>query len=403
MSWRDRLQPASFRGVAFYTEQEEGTGGRHAVVHEFPHRRHTTQDMGPKSGKEQKLKAFVVGTDFDQHLSTLLDALNKPGPGMLTTRFKSQRVQINDVSWVISSQKGGYAEINISYFAAGRPKASPQVANASKLLTASANAQNMLVESQGAKIDVAGLPEHVNEQAQSQLHDALTSLAGINGRISAATAPLDETARMIDAMGNELGLLIRQPQILVGQLFAVNAAILGAYEDIASAFSVYQHLLDAYNPSHTISQTASNGVATPSRMRMAQNQQAIASALEMAVTLAFVGAIANKTTLFSNYQQAIDISNAVNNALDATAGDESLGIDEYHAIVDVQTALTEHVNDIAPGLARITQHQLGQTQPALVVAYDVYGDWQQHDALVTRNQISHPLFLPAGVPLEVLQ
>lgn len=47
MSWTDRLQPASFRGVAFKVDGDDLQIGRRTVVHEYPGRdTPSVEDMG---------------------------------------------------------------------------------------------------------------------------------------------------------------------------------------------------------------------------------------------------------------------------------------------------------------------------------------------------------------------
>ncbi|MBJ5519702.1 DNA circularization N-terminal domain-containing protein, partial [Salmonella enterica subsp. enterica serovar Meleagridis] len=83
MTWKDRLQDASFRGVPFKVEEENAGTGRRVETHEYPNRdKPYTEDLG-KVTFRPSITAYVVGDDcFDQR-DRLIDALNKPGPGTL--------------------------------------------------------------------------------------------------------------------------------------------------------------------------------------------------------------------------------------------------------------------------------------------------------------------------------
>ena len=83
MTWKDRLQDASFRGVPFKVEEESAGTGRRVETHEYPNRdKPYTEDLG-KVTFRPSITAYVVGDDcFDQR-DRLIDALNKPGPGTL--------------------------------------------------------------------------------------------------------------------------------------------------------------------------------------------------------------------------------------------------------------------------------------------------------------------------------
>jgi prophage DNA circulation protein len=74
----------------------------------------------------------------------------------------------------------------------------------------------------------------------------------------------------------------------------------------------------------------------------------------------------------------------------------------YTSLVEVLSAIVQRVNDIAPQLEKISEVALEESLPALVLAYRLYGDANRADELVLRNGITHPLFLPAGVEMEVL-
>lgn len=47
MTWKDRLQDASFRGVPFKVEEESAGTGRRVETHEYPNRdKPYTEDLG---------------------------------------------------------------------------------------------------------------------------------------------------------------------------------------------------------------------------------------------------------------------------------------------------------------------------------------------------------------------
>ena len=129
MSWRDQLQPASFRGVAFEWEDSSGTIGRRVEVHEYPKRdNHWAEDLGLSTGKPLRLRAFIVGTDYMTRRDRLIDALNKSGPGTLVhPRFGAMQViALDDSTWTESTRNGGMASFDLVFVLAGE-KALPSV------------------------------------------------------------------------------------------------------------------------------------------------------------------------------------------------------------------------------------------------------------------------------------
>lgn len=109
MTWKDRLQDASFRGVPFKVEEESAGTGRRVETHEYPNRdKPYTEDLG-KVTFRPSITAYVVGDDcFDQR-DRLIDALNKPGPGTLVHQLlapadnisiaKNELAVLGTISW----------------------------------------------------------------------------------------------------------------------------------------------------------------------------------------------------------------------------------------------------------------------------------------------------------------
>ena len=106
MTWKDRLQDASFRGVPFKVEEESAGTGRRVETHEYPNRdKPYTEDLG-KVTFRPSITAYVVGDDcFDQR-DRLIEALNKPGPGTLVHPTygevrKAVAGNANDKNWLV--------------------------------------------------------------------------------------------------------------------------------------------------------------------------------------------------------------------------------------------------------------------------------------------------------------
>ncbi|EGK8325810.1 DUF2313 domain-containing protein [Escherichia coli] len=63
INWRDNLYDASFRGVPFSVESDEGSFGRRVQVHEYPNRdKPYTEDLG-RATRRLTINAYLVGAD----------------------------------------------------------------------------------------------------------------------------------------------------------------------------------------------------------------------------------------------------------------------------------------------------------------------------------------------------
>lgn len=402
MSWRDRLQPASFRGVPFWVNAAQGSGGRHVAVHEFPLREtHVVEDMGKKAGTPS-LTAFVIGANYDAARDALVAALDKPGAGTLVHPYLgTQSIQISDWDWQISTRLGGYCQFTIRYVPAGRRAAVVARNTAASLASSTAASAAAINADFAGAFSVSG-PAQVADTATNQLQSAISVLSDLNGKIAAAMQPLDDITADIDALGSELATLIKQPLALVQKMEGIIASVLGAYSDIKQAFGAYQNMTVLFGAEPAISTTASNGIATPTRVQMAANQAATTAALIAHSTLAMANQMTTASP-FVSYNDAITVRDALLAALDQQAASPALDYSTYNSLILVQTAIAQRVAEVAPGLQSITHITLADSQPALALSYRLYGTASRAQELAQRNGIAHPLFVPGGVQLEVLQ
>lgn len=233
------------------------------------------------------------------------------------------------------------------------------------------------------------------------MHDAVGGLRKLNSKIAATLQPIDDLSDNIDVFGSELSTLLKQPISLVMEVEGLIGNTLGAFSDVKAAFNAYKNLSVLFASSSPISSTASNGVKTPTREKMVQNQAALKQALQTHATLAMAKQL-TRQNLFSTANDAMEVRNGLVTAIDDLVADISLKNDVYAALVATQVAINRRINDIAPGLEKISYHTLNESLPALVLAHRLYGDANRADELVARNRVANPLFLPAGVPIEAL-
>lgn len=83
MAWKDTLLEASFKGVTFDVINVTRSGHRAIAVNEYPYT--AGADLEDLNLKERriKLKAIVVGDDYELALARLINALESPGVGEL--------------------------------------------------------------------------------------------------------------------------------------------------------------------------------------------------------------------------------------------------------------------------------------------------------------------------------
>ncbi len=120
MSWIDRLQPASFRGVKFLWEQVDISGGRRVVIHEYPFQDDPyAEDMGLKAA-EFKLNAYLIGSDYDQQAIGFQKALDQKGAGELVTPLQgAMQAQLTTWTRTDTTAQGGIARFQLTFIRTG--------------------------------------------------------------------------------------------------------------------------------------------------------------------------------------------------------------------------------------------------------------------------------------------
>jgi prophage DNA circulation protein len=83
---------------------------------------------------------------------------------------------------------------------------------------------------------------------------------------------------------------------------------------------------------------------------------------------------------------------ALFDALSETASD-----DVFNAVQSVSAAVVTDVNNRLAQLPSLDVLTTPETVPAVVLAYDVYGDIEKESDLITRNKVRHPGFVGGEV------
>lgn len=397
MAWRDRLLPASFRGVPFRVEANEGTTGRRSVLHEYPGRDLPfTEDLGRKA-RGFTLSAYVVGPDYMAARDALLDALEQPGPGELVHPSRGTlSVVCTDVRWRESADEGGMARFQLSFAESGRPAYPAVTLDRTFGVGRAADSLAALAKSLfSLAVTVEGVPEFVREALSGEVGGVMEVLGAL-GFPGADAAALAEFRQLAHDLAADLGLLVTAPNELAGRLADAVAGVRSLFEDgtDAAAVRAVTNLapLAAYTP------RVAEPATTPNRIAAGENRQAVAD-LVSRVALAET-ARATVARSFESYEQAVAARESLTGAIDAaaaTAPDEL-----YDALQALRAEVTEAVPPAEENLPRLASLTLAVTAPGLVVAYGLYDDAGRGEEIARRNRVAHPGFLPAGRPLEVL-
>lgn len=400
MSWRDTIKRqsvggvplvGSFRGARFIVPTADGVAGRRTEVHEYPLRDDAyVEDLGQATGRFT-VEVFVDSSlvqsgDYTEARDALIAALNTSGSATLVHPWYGRKnVGLAEpASYHESSREGGRATFRITFVEDGGliyPTSGQDTAWKTQAAADSATAA--AVADFAAVFSVDGQPAFFLTAIEDELTSVLGQVEQTVGDIAAAVAAE-----------------IRAP-------YNMASAIVGAISNVANRVTEPMRALQLYQGMFsTGSSSASVPTTTANRKQQARNTAALHTLIQRSAIIE--AARTASATDFATRNDALAIRDALASALDTqmevvdpvsgAPADDTI----YHALQDLRAAMANDLRTRGARLPELVTHTLRTTLPALVVAYNVYGDASRDADLISRNNIRHPGFVPGGEPLEVL-
>jgi len=398
MSWRDNLQPGSFRGVGFEVLSASARKGRRQALFEFPQRdTPLVEDLGRRAPTFQ-VEAFVLGADYMAQRDALEAAIEAEGPGTLVHPYRGElQVCVLDHQTMESSAEGGYAAFSITFVEAGdaaTPAVTADTAAAARSAASDLSSGSSATFSE--TFTTTGFPAFVPAAA-------LSLLSTLAGAYAAAASLTTGAGAQLAAFATANAVLTSAGESLVANPPALASAVTAATMALASLTSTPAQMGLALLPLVTWGGDLAPVVATtPSRQQEATNQEALVILVRQAAAVAVVEAVAGEA--FASYQDAVDRRDEVAEALDVAALEAAdAGRDDVaRAFTTLRLAMVRDVTARGGSLRRLYAYTPAQTQPALVIAHRLYDDAGREAEIVARNRIRRPGFTPGGQALEVL-
>lgn len=393
MGWRDSYRTASFRGVPFHVETADSSHGRRQAVHEHAQRDVPyTEDLGRKA-REFTINGYVIGADYHQARDALVEACEKAGPGHLIHPYKGElTVVCRGLNVSESSENGGMCRVSLTFLEAGEasyPRATTDSVNAI------GKAANRVTEAAGSGF----LSKYLTKGFPGFVVNAASDKIGALGRFMQSPGfdllgEIDAAADFIYSakdLVNDAAALASTPDSLLSRITGLMGMVRGAFGGNAGG------MLSGLNASYRKPYTGST--KTPSRKQQAANDQAI-SELVRQVAIA-ENAKAASTTTYASRQEAITARDSLLESID-TEAETTTNDEAYYALTSLRAEVVKAVPSPDQSLPQIASYTPRETLPAVLVAYQLYGDASRSDEIVSRNAPRHPGFLVGGQPIEVL-
>ena len=412
MSWKDKLQTASFRGVEFGVKDASFTGGRRSVIHEFPQKDIPyTQDMGRKA-KEFSISAFVVDEDYFGNRDELINALDKKGPGELVHPYYGKiKVQCTGFSVRESFDNGGMAEFSITFSQTEKIQfnnvESPNgIAIGEAIILDAFNFSNDLFipnfDTSGISFvldSVVGMARGLNKLA-NRLLSPLASIAGVLDDVSSAfnnvaletrvlaTKPLS----LINAFQNPFKKIIGG----LGQLDRIGASYsrlnTGDRKIDTSRLLAIKYAMKLFN-AVKLESTLTKG-NTDSNTRVNKNDRA----MKMAYRVGAIAVAADSllTAPYDTNEDALADKELVMDAIEELLTDIETFPDHeelFKSLKDLKIHLSKYVPGDGASKRSISTIEFPNILNSLQASYSIYGNLDNEDNLIFRNKIRNPAII----------
>lgn len=396
MTWREDLRRvdfagrkligASFRGVPFFVESSDHSGGRRIVVHQFPLRdKPFVEDLGKIAGAF-RVEGYVIGDDYLAQKEALLVALeDTAGPGELVHPYYGvRRVVCGQLSVRETRADGGMAVFAIEFAEAPAQSLTPTEAvdNTAEVATAADAAIEATKAEFTERFDPTGLPAFALETAATALRLAAGGIGAKLAPVAGAAQEAAALAGQVRVLTDDAASLVRQPADLLDEFRAAIASLAAAVNSAPGALK--DALVEAYGGDLG---TAATGT-TATRQRERANQLAITGALRriMAIEAARLAPLAT--------YDSIEAATASRDQVAALLEEQAAGAGDtaYPALVDLRSQVMRAVPGSAV-FARVITVTRKQAIPSLLLAHQLYGSVDREADVIARNGIRHPGFV----------
>ncbi|MGX8940733.1 DNA circularization protein [Symbiopectobacterium sp. Eva_TO] len=435
-SWKANLRPASFRGVPFQVEDDEGTFGRRVQVHEYPNRdKPYTEDLG-RATRRFNIGAYLVGDDFFEARDRLIVAIDTPGPGTLVHPYYGEIAVCIDgeVRVSHSGREGRLCRVSFSVVEAGELSFPTAGIATSHTLISSSSALNDRIEVVFADLGLKGLSDFsqngVLNQARSMINHVTNAFDTIDSGITAASRLLH----------GDISVLLKSGSSGKGFVEAIQRMWRSGRRTIQNAVTLAQQIktLSGVTLGHDLAPRGVWKSDRPSIQSERRRSNRIAALLRTTAiheaTWRLTQLPPPRTAMLPVNQREkrqihVNISHPALHAVSHAAGShlEGLAAVTWDALVTVRETLNQAIEheqaltlddalflalqqvktdanrDIATRLAQVekTVARTPETVlPALVLAANWYDNAARETDITSRNIVNHPGFVPVQ-PLRV--
>ena len=408
--WVKTLRECSFRGVNFLITSAEDKGGRNIKNIEGSYDKSpSTEDTGRKL-RDYSMSAFIVGDDCWEKSEKLRKACEDIGYGELVHPILGILI-VRCVSFARSLEKKGIVKISLTFIERGDENIGPIITqNPTAILNEKVTISDAVnLETFSSSFELPKIPkaaEAVADVAKGYAEALKSAIEQVNNTVLTVSDAVND----ISSIGDEIVSTIALLDDVVNNTLSLLSTPAVFASKIQVATSLFRKVVSkTVDGLHIVKKTADTGVdlskintATPAGQSQLESMQRVI-AFSKADALNSQASILPEVT-FNNKDEVREYIDDFNDQADEILDTATLlSSDFMNSISDVVASAGKYTNDVVANAAELTSVNLKETEPAVVLAYDLYQDVSRTDEILSTNKIQHPLFLPPGKYLEVLK
>lgn len=419
VTWRDKLLPASFRGISFLIPQASVPVGMKGQLHEFPQRDTPFFEQLGKQSQVHKMTGWVIGDDCFERRDKLIEALNTPGGGELVHPWLGKmQVKVGECEMSHDRVGGGMVSFDLTFYPdvplktpAARANTQAQVVKSSEsLLTSSLNRYKTTM----ATVNKARL-------GLLQMRNSLSNVFSVIQQqfapfLSVFTDVTSFAQSLMNSPGTLSSLFSSYFSSFSGFDFFGSSSNDGSGSGYRGAVAEASQQAESVSSINTVSPLGGTDTVTASQatadlvqdsvlvqIGLIVSEMPVATQPESIESMPSVEQQAIQPIVRPDVPVADDVIELRDN-LNEAIHEASLKADPEHYLVlnSFRQSVVKHLTAVAQSGVRLVDITPPETLSALVLAYRRFGDATRSPEVVQRNRIRHPGFVPA-VPIKIAQ
>lgn len=403
MVWRDdKRDTGSLDGKKFQYEESGQELGADGVVHFIATSGRPVYEGVSEGVDIFPVDAYFVGDDYLSDKQDFIDILKKPTTHQFVhpTQGRFKVALLGRARVTETNKEGGVCRFTFRLIVVEDP-AFPLIIDSGAGIDLQVDALNLaLIAAYSARFKLGAFAKKI----LGAIGLATAAMRVVEGKIQAIMNISESFGDAVSGFADQAASLLRKPEDMItsmaGTALNIMATINEAKDDLQdrsgrsqSAFLQGMNLIfEQERPEEAFSPTPESDL---------EQNNAIEFWLANRVT--FLGAAASSVTdmVFESSSEVETFKASFLTFFEDVSLDANLDDQLYSEIRQLKAQVVRYLSEVAQNLPEITTFTTAKALPALVVAYMIYEDPERDQEIVSRNDVTHPMYVPPRT-LEVI-